>query len=560
MAGTPHVLITRPQEDSETLAAILEAQGIASTIEPLLDIEPLHPPPAFDLTGVVALLFTSRNGARLFAGLSAARDIPCFAVGPGTATTLGELGFMTVQSAEGDSATLLAKILTDIPSGSGALLHIGGEDQADDLAGKLIEHGYDCRRLIVYRARAKTRFSAEIQAGLQAKRYSGVLLFSPRTAATFARLIKLSGQLEKLRALTAYCLSPAVAQAVGELPWAKIAVAPNPSQPALLRLVMKDRSEMPTKSEHPIRSQRRFSLVAILAVLLLVAGGTFALSHLDRGMLATFFGTSAEPPPPALLSSALPSSNPSPRDAAASDALERMPAQIEALARDLAELRAKLGELSEQNIQAKTAGAGLVEQIDELQRQVARLKDQARQENNNPRTFALLSAIGQIHISLSHGRAFPRELEAVKKLGADLLTPAQISALAAAVAGVASDRDLTRQFLELAHEQPYRDTVNDVPSVWESVMRWLRSLVRIRRTDEPSPADDQARAFAAVVQDLDRGDIVAAIAKVKAISTETPDSFTLWIAAAEARLAAEQALASIETAALATLDPARAAP
>jgi len=61
-----------------------------------------------------------------------------------------------------------------------------------------------------------------------------VLLFSPRTASTLARLIAEAGVADACRRLTAYCLSRAVAEAVSGLSWHAVVVAAAPNQDSLL--------------------------------------------------------------------------------------------------------------------------------------------------------------------------------------------------------------------------------------------------------------------------------------------------------------------------------------
>src|SRR5437879_1421718 len=60
------VLVTRPFEESESLAAALASRGVAALVEPLIQIR-FSAPQALDLAGVQAVLFTSANGVRALA-------------------------------------------------------------------------------------------------------------------------------------------------------------------------------------------------------------------------------------------------------------------------------------------------------------------------------------------------------------------------------------------------------------------------------------------------------------------------------------------------------------
>ncbi len=64
----------------------------------------------------------------------------------------------------------------------------------------------------------------------------GVLFFSPRTAESFASLCARDGLSERCRTLTAFCLSPAVAEAAA-LPWRAVRIAARPDQESLLELL-----------------------------------------------------------------------------------------------------------------------------------------------------------------------------------------------------------------------------------------------------------------------------------------------------------------------------------
>jgi len=227
------LLITRPEEDAEPLAAALAARGVDSMIEPLIaiaDVEGAAP----ELAGVQALLITSANGIRAFARRSSERALPVLAVGDASAAAARRLGFASVISAGGDVAALAKLAKAELDPKKGALLHVAGSRVAGDLAGALTGAGFACRRHVLYQARPAEAFSAAAAAALAAGALDGVLLFSPRTAATFARLIAKAGIADICRRLAAYCLSRAVADAVSGLAWRDVVVAAAPNQDSLL--------------------------------------------------------------------------------------------------------------------------------------------------------------------------------------------------------------------------------------------------------------------------------------------------------------------------------------
>ena len=227
------VLVTRPDEDAAPLAAALAARGHETLVQPLLAIEP-RPGAEIDLAGVQAVAFTSANGARVFARLSEVRDVPVFAVGDLTAEAARGVGFARVESATGDVAALAALIAGRLDPAAGAVFHGAAGRVAGDLAGRLEERGFAVRRAVLYDAVPARSLAPEIREELTAERIDTVLFFSPRTAETFVRLISEADLTSACRRCDAVCLSPAVADEVGRVPWRGVHVAARPTREALL--------------------------------------------------------------------------------------------------------------------------------------------------------------------------------------------------------------------------------------------------------------------------------------------------------------------------------------
>lgn len=227
------VLITRAEADARALAAELAAQGHESLVEPLLTIVATAQAPP-DLEGIQALAFTSANGVRVFAGLSAHRDLPVFAVGASTAAAARGAGFRRVESAAGDVTALAALITQRLAPEDGAVFHGAGRQVAGDLKGELEAAGFAVRRAVLYEARAATALSPAAAEALAAGKLDAVLFFSPRTAETFVRLVSQAGLAESCRACRAVCLSRAVANKLEAIAWGAVHVADQPTREALL--------------------------------------------------------------------------------------------------------------------------------------------------------------------------------------------------------------------------------------------------------------------------------------------------------------------------------------
>lgn len=238
--SAPRLLLTRPHQDSVALAESLKARGIDALIEPMMAIRVDAAAP-LDLADVQAILLTSANGARALAATcpeGAARQLPVLAVGCATAQAAREAGFSAVAAADGDVDALAALAKETLRPDEGRLVHVAGRVSTGDLAQRLSTDGFDARRVPLYEAVAARALSPAARCALETQALAGVALFSPRTARLFAKLVGDSGLESTARALTAFCLSQAVAVAAETLSWQRVCVAAVPRQDALVASVV----------------------------------------------------------------------------------------------------------------------------------------------------------------------------------------------------------------------------------------------------------------------------------------------------------------------------------
>jgi uroporphyrinogen-III synthase len=225
------ILVTRPLEDGMEIAARLAERGHRALLAPLLTPRfPGGPEPGFE--DIQAVLVTSANGIRALSRRTARRDLPIFAVGPQSADEARKSGFTDVRSADGD-AKALAEATMRWASRDAVLLHVCAEDAPGSLAEILTRNGFMVRRCALYAIEPATTLSSEAKAALQDGTVDAVMLFSPRTARIFATLadgLPTDG-------ITALCISPATAQALAPMTFARVAVAERPNQNAMLTLV-----------------------------------------------------------------------------------------------------------------------------------------------------------------------------------------------------------------------------------------------------------------------------------------------------------------------------------
>ncbi len=230
--------VTRPELDAAVLRAKLVAQGHEVVLEPLLLIDFDEADP-IELDEVQALIATSRNGVRAMAEApeaDIARQLPMFAVGPGTASTAEALGFAQVFKGHATAARLLPEIVSRTDVNGGALLHLAGGNLAFDLAGELRQFGYHVLQPTVYVARAAQQISTKLLTRIVLGEIDGVILLSPRTAQTYVDLV-MAHQVERsARRMQHFCLSSAVAQRLAPLQPKVIKVSEKPNIGDILAL------------------------------------------------------------------------------------------------------------------------------------------------------------------------------------------------------------------------------------------------------------------------------------------------------------------------------------
>ena len=225
------ILITRPEEDGKEIAARLAERGHQALVAPLLT-PCFHEGPEPDLTGVQAILATSANGIRAFVRRSQRRDFSVFAVGPQTAEEARKSGFTEVRNADGD-AKALALAATLWAARRGILLHVCGEDAPGTLAENLTLRGFKVRRLPLYAIEPATSLPEQARIALESRALDAAMFFSPKSARIFGVLA--DGL--PTEHMTAFCISPATAQALSPMSFAHVVVAARPNQAAMLALL-----------------------------------------------------------------------------------------------------------------------------------------------------------------------------------------------------------------------------------------------------------------------------------------------------------------------------------
>jgi uroporphyrinogen-III synthase len=240
-------LVTRPQAAAEATAAALAERGHQAVIAPLTRIVP-RTPRRLDTQGAQAVVVTSANGATRLADLPAARALPVVAVGAATAEAASAAGASVAHIAGGDGEALARTITDRLAPQDGPLIWLRGDVARGRWRAAVQTAGFAVRQAIVYAADPVAELPDPARAALagqEAHPLQGVLLFSPRAASLFVRLTRRAGLVDRLAGLTALCLSAAVADAAGVARWAALRTAAEPTEAALLDLMMRPAAPLP---------------------------------------------------------------------------------------------------------------------------------------------------------------------------------------------------------------------------------------------------------------------------------------------------------------------------
>jgi uroporphyrinogen-III synthase len=232
------VLVTRPQPGAARTARRLADLGHRPVELPLTETVPLAVdtqilPASFDIVAV-----TSANALR-HASLAIVAPLagkPCFAVGARTATVARDLGFRSVEEGSGNAADLAAHIVrrTDVRQ---TVVYLCGRVRLGDFEGLLADAARTVVAVETYDTRGIDYSPENLAAITGTEPFGAVLLYSANAAELFAGLHWPGARGHILAEAKYLCLSPRVAERLGGVDQARILVASEPSEAALLGLL-----------------------------------------------------------------------------------------------------------------------------------------------------------------------------------------------------------------------------------------------------------------------------------------------------------------------------------
>jgi len=231
------LILTRPQDDIAALAEKLRERGHSCIESPLLSIQ-MRKDAVIPARSYQALALSSANAishAALKPAPEALASIKIFAVGGQSAEAARQAGFRDVRAEGGNVEGLARAITRNCNPKDGAILYPSGAETAGDLKGALEALGFMVDRVILYDAIAAEELAPQAIAALKFGAADGVLLYSPRSARIWAKLVAESGLTDQARRIRHFCLSPNVAAALGA--GFNIEVAARPDEPSLVALL-----------------------------------------------------------------------------------------------------------------------------------------------------------------------------------------------------------------------------------------------------------------------------------------------------------------------------------
>ena len=213
------ILVTRPGGASARWRALGEVIDA-----PVLRIEPCPWLPPDEIPEAVIL--TSSNGVRC-AGSNAElyQHLPAFAVGAATATAAQAAGWRDVRDGGGTVAALFDSV---VAAGFTRVLHLAGADRT----AALPPIGLSVEVREVYAA-VPVALPAAVLRLLATGAIDLVPVYSPRSAAEFARQVDAAGIARARLSLAAISIAAAAAAGTG---WRHVAIAALPTEDALLAL------------------------------------------------------------------------------------------------------------------------------------------------------------------------------------------------------------------------------------------------------------------------------------------------------------------------------------
>jgi uroporphyrinogen-III synthase len=217
------ILLTRPQKLSQKIAQNLAQKNLPSLTQPLFSVSQIDNLKPINQK-LQAVLITSSSAVFALEKLLVKKNILVLAVGKKTALEVKKLGYKNVLIANNSAATLLDLALNKLSNNSGLVVYLSGENITLDLAGKLQEHGFDAKRIAVYKTVPSEKFATKTIDEIKNGTITEIWFYSQNSVRIFYKLAKKHNLLVCLGEIKILCLSQKVAELAKELGFLNIGI------------------------------------------------------------------------------------------------------------------------------------------------------------------------------------------------------------------------------------------------------------------------------------------------------------------------------------------------
>lgn len=246
------IVITRPLEHAERLAAMLQKLDIEPVVVPAVSYEP--PATYGPLDGAIHhldqyqwVVFTSRTGVQVFFERIAAESgwlsghLRWAAVGPGTADALHAHGIEHVWT---PSRYLSATLGDELPAQHGEhVLRIRADTASPVPAERLRSRGIEVDEVVAYRTVEAPPESVPLLRRAIVRGIHGVIFTSASTVRGFARLVQHADLNDEVAPLILIAIGPVTADAIRALGWPAPLMADEHSLDGIAALLQRRQSD-----------------------------------------------------------------------------------------------------------------------------------------------------------------------------------------------------------------------------------------------------------------------------------------------------------------------------
>ena len=224
----------------------------------------------------------------------------------------------------------------------------------------------------------------------------------------------------------------------------------------------------------------------------------------------------------------------------------------DALARLQSQIGVAVDALQQRMLQLSAGLAGANNRLADADKRIAALEAKSQAAGAASRDSAFVLAVGQLREAVRDGKPFADALSGLRAIaGDDRETAGAIAMLQPYAGGGVADLATLRARFALAAPRIAAAAPRPAKGWIDRVLARLSSLVSIRRTGPAAAAGKGPEAAVARAEmALDTGDIAGAVRALEGLTGAAGDAAAPWLAGARARLAADAAVATLESEAI----------